>query len=66
GIALLPTFAAAEPIRTGALVRVLPDCAAPELGIYAVYASRKQMPLAMRTMIDFLAERFGDTPAWDA
>ncbi|AOJ06964.1 LysR family transcriptional regulator [Burkholderia mayonis] len=66
GVALLPTFAAAEPIRAGALVRVLADWTAPDLGIYAVYASRKQMPLAMRTMIDFLAERFGDTPAWDA
>ncbi|MET5116205.1 LysR family transcriptional regulator, partial [Burkholderia pseudomallei] len=48
------------------LVREQPDCAAPELGISAVYASRKQMPLAKRTMIDFLAERFGDTPALDA
>ncbi|SMG00038.1 LysR family transcriptional regulator [Burkholderia singularis] len=65
GIALLPTYAAAELLRSGALVRVLPDCMAPDLGIYAVYASRKQMSLAMRTLIDFLAQRFGDTPDWD-
>ncbi|WP_323120246.1 LysR family transcriptional regulator [Burkholderia alba] len=65
GIALLPTFAAAEPIRAGTLVPVLPDYAAASLNIHAVYASRRQMSLAMRTMIDFLAERFGDVPYWD-
>lgn len=65
GIVLLPTFAAAELIRSGALVQVLPDHAVADLAIYAVYASRKQMSLTMRTMIDFLAARFGDQPYWD-
>lgn len=65
GIAMLPSFTAAELVRSGALVQLLPDHAVAELAIYAVYASRKQMSLAMRSMIDFLAARFGDQPYWD-
>ncbi len=38
---------------------------APDMGIYAVYASRKQMSQAMRSMIDFLVARFGDNSQWD-
>ncbi|KDB66212.1 hypothetical protein AZ21_3424 [Bordetella bronchiseptica B20-10725633] len=44
---------------------MLPDCAPPVLGIHGVYVSRKQMPLILRTMLDFLAERFNPAP-WDA
>jgi hypothetical protein len=31
-----------------------------------VYASRKHMPATLRTMLDFLAGRFTEVPAWDA
>jgi DNA-binding transcriptional LysR family regulator len=65
GIALLPTFAANEALRDGSLVTVLPGYAPPDLDIYAVYASRRQLPAATRALIDFLAERFGGTPPWD-
>ncbi len=34
--------------------------------IYAVYASRKHMPAILRTLIDFLAERFASDPMWGA
>jgi DNA-binding transcriptional LysR family regulator len=37
---------------------VLPDYQVEELGIHAVYASRRQMPTTMRSFLDFLVDRF--------
>jgi len=65
GIALLPTYLAAPAIRAGRLIPLLREYEATTLGIYAVYASRKHMPPALRAMLDFLAERFSDRPEWD-
>lgn len=65
GIAMLPTYLVADDLRSGALIRVLPDWDAPEMGIHAVYQSRRQMPAIMRSFLDFLIERLGDPPAWD-
>jgi hypothetical protein len=33
--------------------------------MYAVYASRKHMPAALRSMLDFLVLRFPEEPEWD-
>jgi DNA-binding transcriptional LysR family regulator len=35
------------------------------MGIYAVYASRRQMPTLVRSFLDFLSERFGEAPDWE-
>ena len=43
---------------------ILPQAKPQELGIYGVYASRRQMPLILRSMLDFLVERLGPAP-WD-
>ncbi|EHK65061.1 LysR family transcriptional regulator [Achromobacter arsenitoxydans SY8] len=64
GIAMLPTYYAADYIASGRLQAVLPQCKPQELGIYGVYASRRQMPLILRSMLDFLVERLGSAP-WD-
>jgi len=65
GIAQLPTFLAAPFLRTGALQRVLPDYEPQQLTLFGVYISRKHMPATLRTMLDFLAERFAGEPEWD-
>jgi len=65
GIVQLPTFLAAPKIRTGELHALLPEARPRALSIHAVYASRKHMSAALRTMLDFLAGRFADEPAWD-
>ncbi|MBV7503267.1 MULTISPECIES: LysR family transcriptional regulator [Achromobacter] len=64
GVAMLPTYYAAEYIASGKLQVILPQCKPQELGIYGVYASRRQMPLILRSMMDYLAERLGSAP-WD-
>ncbi|MNJ01076.1 hypothetical protein D3C73_1605950 [compost metagenome] len=61
---MLPTYYAAEYIASGRLRAILPLCKPQELGIYGVYASRRQMPLILRSMLDFLVERLGSAP-WD-
>ena len=63
GIVLQPTFLAGGALQRGELVELLPDYRSLELGVYAVYASRKQVPLKLRRLIDFLVEVF-KTPRW--
>ena len=65
GVALLPTYLAGPEIVAGRLVALLPATPPEPLGIYGVYVSRRQMPLVLRAMLDFLAERLGAAP-WDA
>jgi DNA-binding transcriptional LysR family regulator len=52
-------------LRSGALVQVLPDYEPQQLGIHALYGTRRQMPLAVRALLDFLIQRLADKPEWD-
>lgn len=65
GIAMLPTYQPAGALRSGELVRLLPEARPRELNLNAVYTSRKHMPATLRSMLDFLAQRFTDEPQWD-
>ncbi|NWK46197.1 LysR family transcriptional regulator [Ralstonia pickettii] len=62
GVALQPVFAAAPLIASGQLVRLLPDYLPQALGIHGVYSSRRQMPAALRAMLDFLVDWFRAQP----
>ncbi len=64
GVVMLPAYLAAPLLRTGELVTLLPGYRPQGLDLYAVYASRKNMPASLRTMLDFLAERFSQTSEW--
>jgi DNA-binding transcriptional LysR family regulator len=55
GIAFQPGFIVDADIAAGRLVRVLPDWRSAEMGIYAVYPSRKHLSAKVRTFVDFLA-----------
>jgi DNA-binding transcriptional LysR family regulator len=66
GIAMLPTYLTAGLLQSGELVRLFSDHEPQVVGMHAVYASRKHMPATLRTMLDFLAARFTEVPAWDA
>lgn len=63
GIILQPTFLVGEDLRGGRLKELMPQYRAVELGVYALYTSRKQLPLKLRHLIDFLAASF-KKPAW--
>jgi|SRR5215470_5111357 len=65
GIALLPTWAVAEPLRKRALRRVLDAWELPTSTIYAVYPGNRLMSMKVRAFVDHLARCFGRTPYWD-
>jgi DNA-binding transcriptional LysR family regulator len=65
GIVLQPSFMVSTHLRSGALVELLPRYRAIEMGVYAVYASRKQLTTKVRVLVDFLVEAFR-VRAWES
>jgi DNA-binding transcriptional LysR family regulator len=63
GIILQPTFIVGTDLAQGLLREIMPAYRSTELGVYAVYASRKFVSPKVRLLIDFLVEAFAD-PAW--
>ena len=61
GIILQPTFMIADDLRSGQLVEVLPQYRSLELGIYALYPTRKHVLPKVRLLIDYLAQSFAGT-----
>jgi len=51
-------------LRSGRLVSVLDDYAAPPNGIYAVFAQRKHLPLRVRLFVDFLRQQYAQPDYW--
>lgn len=66
GIAGLPSFVAAEALREGRLVRVLPQWQGLTLTLYAAMPARKLVPARTRSFVDFLVSTFGggDNDPW--
>jgi DNA-binding transcriptional LysR family regulator len=60
GVILQPSFLVDTDLAAGTLVELMPEYRAVELGIYAVYPTRKHVPAKVRALLDFLGERFGD------
>ena len=60
GIILQPDFLVGADLRRGTLVELVPHYRSIELGIHAVYATRKHLPMKTRHLVDFLVESFRD------
>ena len=56
GIVLQPSFLVGEDLQAGRLVELLPDYRSHELGVYAVYPTRKHVLPKVRLLIDYLAQ----------
>ncbi len=65
GIVLQPAFLVGAHLASGALVEVLPHYRSIELGIYAVFPSRRHLTPKVRALIDFLVDAFR-VRAWPA
>jgi DNA-binding transcriptional LysR family regulator len=65
GIVLQPSFLVGGHLASGALVEILPQYRSVELGVHAVYPTRKHLTPKVRALIDFLVEAFR-RPAWPA
>ncbi len=65
GVILQPTFLVGKDLADGSLVELMPDYQSVELGIYAVYPTRKHVSAKVRALIDFLSSHFaGRGPSW--
>jgi len=65
GIVLQPTFLVGPDLLAGTLVEVMPAWRSVELGVYALYPSRKFVSPKVRLMIEFLVNAFR-VRAWPA
>lgn len=69
GIALLPTFTVGADIQAGRLTPLLTEYAPRGTfgaDVYAVYLPTRYLSPKIRAFVDFLVERFGPEPYWDA
>jgi DNA-binding transcriptional LysR family regulator len=62
GVALQPTYLANPHLQDGSLQLVLPQWKLPDMAIYALYPSRKNLSPAVRALMDFLVQRFATLP----
>jgi len=65
GIVLQPSFLVGTHLASGALVELLPEYRSIELGVYAVYPTRKYLTPKVRALIEFLVAAFR-MRAWPA
>jgi DNA-binding transcriptional LysR family regulator len=66
GIALRSTWDVGPELKSGALLRVLPEYSVGKrVAVHAVYPSRRHMEQKVRVFVDYLAELYGATPYWD-
>ncbi len=65
GIVNLPSFIVSDKIVSGELTPILTDYRRSAVGMHAVFPPGRLMTRKVRAFADFLAERFGDLPAWD-
>jgi DNA-binding transcriptional LysR family regulator len=65
GVARLSKYLVNDDLRSGRLVRVLPDYESADSDIFALYADRRNLLPRIRAFVDFLAARFGPVPPWE-
>jgi len=65
GIAMKDMFEVAPYLKDGRLVEVMREYPPVSYPIMALYPHSQYLPPRVRLFIDFLAEEFGDAPAWE-
>ena len=62
GLAVLSHLLACDDIEAGRLVKLMPEFPPARLPINVVYPTRKNLPLRVRTVLDFLAQAVREDP----
>jgi DNA-binding transcriptional LysR family regulator len=65
GIGLAPTFVVGRDLAEGRLVSLMPDYPPVDSELSVIYPPAKHPSAKVRSLIDFLAARFGPEPPWD-
>jgi DNA-binding transcriptional LysR family regulator len=58
GMILQPSFLVGDDLAAGTLIELMPEFRALELGIYAVYPTRKHVSPKVRALLEFLTDHF--------
>jgi len=64
GLVLLPMFIAADALRSGTLIPVLPEARPLAYRIYAVYPPTRHVSAKVRAFVDHLVRHIGEPPIW--
>lgn len=64
GISLHPYYMVSEELQSGTLESVLPHCIPEELDINVVFSTRRNMPVRVRHLLEFLKEWSRHPPDW--
>ena len=59
GIILQPSFLLDRDLQRGTLVELLPQYRSTELGVYALYPTRKHLSAKVRALVDYLVQALG-------
>lgn len=65
GLTMLPTYMIGNDLKAGRLQAVLLDYEPQPYAIAALYPDRRYLPAKVRSLVDFLAARFGPKPDWE-
>ncbi len=66
GLVQLPSFIVGPDLARGSLEAVLVPYEDRSTAIWALYSPTRHLSAKVRAFVDFLAERFGPEPKWDA
>ena len=65
GIACVPAFVAGNALRSGKLIRLLPSFETAPYDVHVLYPHSRHLAAKVRLLVDFLAERYRQTPHWE-
>lgn len=65
GLACVPSFVAAEALRSGRVQRVLQSFEASPYRVHALYPHGRYLAVKVRVLVDFLVERYRVGPTWE-
>ena len=66
GVVVQPSFLVHQAVARGQLVPILCDFIWPEIAIYTVYPQTRHLSSRARAFIDFVSDRIGPKPYWEA
>lgn len=66
GVVVQPSFLVHQAVARGQLVPILCDFLWPEIAIYTVYPQTRHLSSRARAFIDFVSDRIGPKPYWEA
>jgi DNA-binding transcriptional LysR family regulator len=64
-IGILPIYFVLDELCRGELVPVLPDHGVPAATLSAYYRRSAHVPIKLRTLLDFLVDRYRGNPPWE-